>query len=133
MPPPSFPFNQFKAEFMKFRKAIFIWPLRYFKNMRETSALFISFQFPSTISINWSFNMLTNNHVKFLTPTSIGLARLMDIPPTITFTDWHMSKLRKTSLSIKLLYKIQIFQWIHLFETSDIHMNYRVKPNEPRL
>ena len=47
--------------------------------------------------------IVANNHIKFLTQTSIGLARLMNMLPKITFIDWNMSKPKNISFYIKPL------------------------------
>ena len=58
--------------------------------------------------------ILTNNHTKFLTQTSIGLTSLMDKLTTIELMDWNMSKRRIISFSIKFLY-IYKFSYIYKF------------------
>ena len=51
--------------------------------------------------------ILTNNHIKFLTKTSIALALLKDMLPAVMLMDQNMSKLRNARISFykKPVYK----------------------------
>ena len=132
-PPPLFnnwPPFQFKAKILKFFNVILFWPLHHFKKFEKkpSPSLYNSTPHPpyplplSTIKhsrvpfsscqyllVIWHVVLvriiLTNNHIKFLAQTSIGLARLMGMLLTITLIDWNMSKLRNISFSVKGLYK----------------------------